>query len=599
MLTVPFSRTVFIKDRSTLPPIKGEKRPRNKTAALLKSHRVGLFNKNNATTRSMPASPSLGASKSSLPSAAALTSVPAPLDEKSKKLQALKTPLLHLLAVRPVSVKFLSQTLNCTTDECMQVLSKFGKEARLDPSKFDLTDRGFKELDVWAFKYPSQDDRQAAIDRAVSAYDRLRLSREEKIWQVLLPKEERGKGKILSKLQLHNGPIQKVSTPRINVQPTEDSNNGGYATGNDSETRRDRLAPSDAEPMARSASQDPIKKKRVSEKEAQSKRLLSKNPKKATPAVKAKESKPAKGKEVKKETLATEGKIKSAEFVHDSDEDVEMEDTITLDVQSVKPKATTNAGKVPPKKLAKTTTKSASNPVNPRTVEVDGRKEQTSVPGSKARGKPTPSPSSSGTKHGLSDANRGSTSMKRTYSHQRTTSSPIKPSPLGSSPPTNASDFDNEGPSLLASSSSSSPLMTQARNNSDTPTHKPGVARKIVKPVQNTSEHTLKRKANDLDSGIHDHDTSIANDHEPVAKRHQTSAVSPPTSDRSGSVSPPVAGQMIEQAQKFKAYWAKYEQLYHALSSFPDPPQEKVEQVLKMHNRLIVMKAELSDGIVS
>ena len=169
-----------------------------------------------------------------------------------------------------------------------------GKEFRLIPDKWTLNDKAFKELDVWNFDYPNQDDRQLAINCAISAFDRMRISTKERVWDMLLPKNERGKGKILSNLDLHKGPIKQSNTPRIQVQhPSNDPNAKDQLAGHESD-QKDRLAPNDAEPMARSQSQDQInKKKKLSEKEAQSKRLLKNGPKKVTTAPKVKEHHPA------------------------------------------------------------------------------------------------------------------------------------------------------------------------------------------------------------------------------------------------------------------------------------------------------------------
>ena len=499
----------------------------------------------------MPTSPSVGATRSPTSTEATkVSSSTAPLDERSMKVQALKVPLLHLLAIRPVSEKFLAKSLNCSSDECMQILQKYGRPARLDPSKWDLSDRGFKELDVWKFSYPSQEDRQAAIDRAISAYDRQHLSREEKLWQLLLPKQERGKGKILSRLDFRKGPIKKVATPLINIQPTDDlQTGGGYATGNDSSDRKDRLAPSDAEPMARSKSHDSINKKKVSEKEAQSKRLLSKNPKKPIQTSKPKESKPKESKpaakrEVKKDAFKPDAsRVKSAEFVHDSDEDVEMGDYPPVTIGEVQPASSVEPAKGHATNKSKPSPASKST-TNTETVEQPKKAEHSSN-GTKARNgaKVTSSSSldSSTPKTRQPDANQSTDSapMKKSYSHQRTTSSPIKPSPLGSSPPTNASDLDTGA--HHGSSSSSSPLISQSRkanamvNSND----KTGVTRKISKPAvqpATPSSNGLKRKANDLDSDIHKHGTagtgsqsSLTNGnfnkdhHSPPAKRQQIS----------------------------------------------------------------------------
>lgn len=154
---------------------------------------AGIPKRKVPVVRSVPASPAVAAARglATNPSPANITST------NSEKMEALKFPLLHLVAIRPMSLKFLANKVSCSQEDCKQILEKYGKPFRLDPDKWDLTDRAFKELSVWDFKYELDDDRQLAIDHAVSAFDRLRLSREDRAWQMLLPEEERGKGKIL------------------------------------------------------------------------------------------------------------------------------------------------------------------------------------------------------------------------------------------------------------------------------------------------------------------------------------------------------------------------------------------------------------------
>ena len=554
----------------------------------------------------MPTSPALGAARSPLVGAAAPTSAPIIHSQKTQKLQALRIPLIHLLAVRPVSEKFLAQKIACSQEECREVLEKVGKHARLDTSKWDLSDRSFKELDVWKFNYPCQDDRQLAIDKAVSAFDRMRLSREDKLWQMLLTKEERGKGKILSNLNLHQGPIQRSNTPKINVQTTDDAGNGGHTTGNDSDVKKEGLAPSDAEPMARSQSQDQVKKKKISEKEAQSRRLLSTKPRKPTPAPKpkikeTKETNPGLKKTVKKSGPST-STIKSTEFVHDSDEDEVMED-----VAPQLAKSTSKVDDKPNKPLPRPISSKSSVPERSKPVELKDIKIQkkTTAPTAKAPEKrlPPSSASSSGSKHRPSDSSLSSAPMSKTHSRQRTTSSPHKPSPLGSSPPTNASDFDNGSGSIQASSTSSTPLISQVRNRNATPSAGAGTARSSQGTPQNTSERSLKRKHDDVDSEIHKHEIPLTNGHANSntngytnsTKRPKASPMSPPTSESSNSsISPPARSEILEKAERFKTFYAKYEKMYQEVSSCPDAPQEKVQSVMKMHQRLVAMKDEFT-----
>ena len=579
-----------------------------------KNHRSGMF-KNNAA-RSISTSPSLGASRTPLQKSLASTSVPT--DAKSQKDEAMKTALLHLLAIRAVSKNFLAKSVKCTSEEFETLLHKYGRPSRLDSSKYDLSDRGYKELKIWEFPYQSESDRQGAIDRAVSAFDRMRISREEKLWQMLLPKEQRNKGIILSKLQLHNGPVQKVSTPLINVEQMDEGRKE-TTTGGSDEDRRSRLVPSDADSGARS---EPAKKKKISEKEAQSKRLLSKNPKKATQAAKAKESKVASKeskssakketmKETSKSTTPSAAKVKSPESVHHSDEDVEMDDTLTIIDPDVKPKTITDSkqrqssekSKEKPKEKPKDTPTTIPKS---KTTASSTLTKSTSAPSNKSANKSTVTTSSSSSSDQLStNGLHRPVPMQRNISHSRNTSSPIKPSPLGSSPPTNASDLDNDSHPRRVPSTNPSPLITSAPKDTGTPTSK-GVARKITRPVQGTpepnqtNERAKKRKAED---SYADSPTpvggAVTNGVQHPAKRHQTTAPSPSLSDSSGSPSSPMMIEMVKLAKSFKTYYAQYEKLHRELSASPNPSNDQVERLLKMHNRLETMKADITKGTMS
>ena len=469
------------------------------------------------------------------------------------KSQALRQPLVHLLAARPASQKLLVRHLNCKDEEIEEVLHKIGKPFRLDQSKWDLQDKAFKELDVWDFNYPNQEDRELAIGRAISAFDRMRLSTQEKLWDMLIPKEERGKGKILSHLNLHKGPIQPASTPKIHIQQTSNESKKEDPVDGNENDQKDRLAPN-AEPMSRSRSHGPIKKTKISEKEAQSKRLLSKGPKKVAPASKEKEIHPA----VKKGGPANAKKVaapKSSEFVNESDEEDGLDDATTLHTQSLPSKKAEKSSKTPkelvsaqpagktpsskgpkhavssqPAVSATTIKKNSSKPAVPsngtttpkpkpivkKTVNgKDGRDQESKIGNKnptipakvqdKTPNPPTPSSTSTSVpKHRLSDSSQGSTAMKKTLSRQRTTSSPHKPSPLGSSPPTNASDLDNPE----QSSTSSTPLISQMSKVNGT---QYGISPRVNGHARNASSHSLKRKACDLDSDIHNHGIPITN----------------------------------------------------------------------------------------
>ncbi|MCJ1380633.1 hypothetical protein MMC17_003741 [Xylographa soralifera] len=604
--------TIFVKDASKLPPAKSGKHPAVKAktgplAFLKKSQRPGIFDHRNATTRSMPASPSL----------TALTPPRPRPDEKALKAEAMKIALIHLLAVRPVSERFICNTLKCTAEEIKGILHTFGRESPIDKEKLMLSDKGYQILDVWKFPYQSQDDRQAAIDRAIKAFDRRRLSREENAWQLLLPQKDRGKGIILSLLNLHGHTTdQIVGTPRINVQDADDTKMGGDATGTDgagtdSDNRRGRLAPDNSQSIARSRSQDPIKKQRVSEKEAQSRRLLSKNPKKASQSVITKRNKATTNKEAKSASTTDATRVKSAEFVRDSDEDVDMEDTINVESIKVDSRHVTNDSKPGNLNTKKAT---ALHNVATKTERVDPKRplaqktlpQKILTPVSKANHEKKPAStnsSSSGSINRLSDTSQTSTDMRRTISHKRTTSSPIKPSPLGSSPPANASDFDNEKARSQGSSSSASPLVKIYREAQIVKTN--GVTRPVNKVSDIRLEHGdsdrgLKRKANDIDSDIHSHGgAKVSNGIEPPAKRQQTYPDSPPTSDSSSVASPGISSSIIPMAQEFKRFYQTYQTAHREIADMTEPPQDKVEKVMRMHKRLVEMKAEITKAVGS
>ena len=652
-MTIVCSRTVFVKDNTKLPPAKDRRKglaAQSSRLSFLKGHRAGLFDHRNATTKSMPTSPALGATTAQ---SKEITSIPGlglgsgVSEEETRIREALKTALIHLLAVRPVSEKFIKKTLACSKLDLNPLLAKYGRPTVLDPDKYDLSDNGFKELDVWTFKYNDPNDRASAIERAVKNYDRKRISREEKVWQMLLPKAERGKGKILSKLQLHGGIFQGLKGPRINVESTDENKKAAIeSTGTDSDDRQGRLAPGEANSTVRSRSQDPIKKKRVSEKEAQSKRLFSKNTKKAaqTAQFKAvKQNTRKEPKEPKKAVATTNPKVKSAEFVHDSDDDVDMVDVGTtksthqkLETEvSLKPVTSKNPAPRPTeKKPEPKKTESKKRPrkeeevdksevKKPRLTGPEAKKmeprpsekgelkkpresDTKQAPSSSMAGKklPAPTPSSNPSTHRQSDASSGSTAMTRTLSHKRTSSSPVKPSPLGSSPPTNASDLDldlDKLPLLASSSSNSnSPALNAGKDLAST--NVKTLSRATVPSPNGSSDRTLKRKANDLDSDIHRHSSHPS---DRPAKRHQPqpqppasqSQITPPVSDRSSSTSPTVSVDTLAMAQNFKLFYEKYAKMHHELAAAKEPDEEKVNQLVRMRERLKGIKKEIEKSV--
>lgn len=563
-----------------------------------------------AVTRSMPASPAITASGSAPKTITPPTSQPLANNPHGLKLQALRTPLIHLLAVRPVSEKFLASQIGCTQEECLEVLDKIAKSNFLDSTKWDLTDKGFKELDIWKFPYPTLEDRQFAVNRAVMAFDRMRLAREDNIWQMLLPHDERGQGKVISRLRLTTGATPYVAPPRINVQATGDANREANEPGEGND-RKDRFGPTDAEPMVRSKSHDAIKKTKGSEKEALTKRLLSKNPK-VSQVAKPKDAQPSTKKGTKKATANTNIIPKSAEFVHESDDE---KDTVDVDATPAKveevPISSSNGTNTSkplsngvPNVPAKAKTPLVKDSKMQKNTSVPAAATPTAAAAKKAVAKkpitknsaPARSPST-GTKKRISEASRPVT---KSLPRQQTTTSPFKPSPLGSSPPTNASDLETDGLAVPASSNSSTPLISQSRKvNGSTPVPLADKMRPAPKSTVDGSA-MLKRKANDIDSGIHDHVVPAANGPSNISPKRQKTSMSPPTSNpsttssRSDSDSPSSNDDRMVMARNFKTDYAVYERLYNEVYAWKDAPVEKVKEVLQMHQRLRGMKNEIA-----
>lgn len=184
-------------------------------------------------------SPALSAAS---PKPNAPTSAPGP-SSLSIVQKAIRVPLLHLLAVKPAKLQDIVRKIRAPKNDILVVLGKIGKELG---GEWKLSDKSFKELDVFKFPYPSDEIRKHAIDNATRALDRQRLDPKDKIWQKLLPEEERGKGKVVSKLSLGAAAaVQKAATPT--VKPTQRL-----------KSLTKKVEPKKTEPRKRKAEEDPF-----------------------------------------------------------------------------------------------------------------------------------------------------------------------------------------------------------------------------------------------------------------------------------------------------------------------------------------------------
>ncbi|KAJ9487220.1 hypothetical protein VN97_g6110 [Penicillium thymicola] len=530
-----------------------------------------------AANRSLTASPTLGAPKS--PSLAMTpTSAPTMENKDRARLEALKVPFIHLLAVRAVSAKFLARQTRTTVEDCIALGEKFGVVNRINPEKYNLKDKVYKDLDLFGFNY-TEEDRKEAIENSISAFDRMRISRSDKLWQTLLPKAERGKGKCLSRLNLRTGPPQKPAAPlgKVNAEDSGKDNDTDRAKESTPATKTTSTA-------QKARDKDPIKRPT--------------KPKSTNSTLTGRVTKKTGG----KAPVKVDSKIKSAEFVHSSDED---DDTDMLDI----PPAAATPAPAPapaPKQQSKEHKRTPSNskppapkikaPAKPRTTETTS---VSSAPAPKAKpevSKPKLEPSKPATKV---------TASKRPPS--RPSTSPQKPSPLGSSPPANVSDATSSNRSRADSqnqssgSSSSSPLISQLAKPSKVGRAAPAVAKPakatpqtngIMKPTPATT-NSLKRKAESDQLSVPQAGRPTGN---LEAKRRR--AVSSSSGGSTGSASPPMSYDILRQqlrvkSQKFKNFYAKYRNLHDSLAALPNPPQVDLDKLQKQHVHLQRMKKEI------
>ncbi|RAO65847.1 uncharacterized protein BHQ10_001859 [Talaromyces amestolkiae] len=533
--------------------------------------------------RSISGSPSLGAIRSpaSLPTLTP-TSVPSSQNKRKARQDALKTPFIHLLAVRPVSVKYLAQTTRSSQEDCLELARKYGVENRIDPSKFNLKDKSYKELDIWSFPYPSESDRASAIENAISAFDRQRVSTSDKLWQMLNSKEERAKGICKSRLKLQTAP-----PPPIKVHAAEETSKEGDLTGNETDRTNGRLTPN---AMAGDTSSKPAAKKPPTTKAKNSTltgRITKKTEKKAPPP------KPT-------------GKFKSAEFVHDSDEDTDIPDAppIPSPPPAAKKPAATTESKKPPEAKKSTENKKLpaklvdSKPAKPASKPTSAAQSPTVKPQITLK----PQPRTIKTIPATNGNGTGSKTLPGSRATKPT--SPVKPSPLASSPPTNASDIDNSSQnSGQTSSSSSSPLIAQVAKQNKTKTAapttviKPKVPAKpngTVKPVIEQT-NPLKRKAlpDPMPTG------RLNRNGEDIKRRRPIESMSP-SGTSSGSASPPHnrdyhRQQLRQKSMDFKKLYSRYRDLHNSLVNQMDPTPSDLSRLKQMHARVQRMKKEIWD----
>ncbi|KAF9691907.1 hypothetical protein EKO04_010093 [Ascochyta lentis] len=478
-------------------------------------------------------------------------------------LAALRVPIIHLLAREPATEASLAKTCRTSTASVRELLPKIAKRSTQDTDKWQLTDKSFREINPYNFPYSTSEEREQAIEGAIKSFDRLRLTKEDKLWQILLPREERGQGKCLS---------------RSKVKPLE-------------------AKPKASTPLHKMS--DFTKKK---------------------PVVKKTDDKTAEKKAdgEKKTKTVKEGGSKLSKAVKDR---IVLQDKPA--VKEVKEHVTKAATPTP----APAGSKAVSRPVPSSEASKSRTNKVPATEGNSFSSTPRTKPKMAVSRD--SYQNRQHRPVKPVYNTK-----PKNPSPLSASPPVNASDFEDSHPVHKALAAAASP----------------------VKSSYGNSDRSLKRKANDVDSDIHNHNLAVKKpnadratpNHTPshtngrlngstpssnasikrksddsstsntpttapkvrkvtsintgLASRYNRNNSHPSPGDSSSSTTSPTIPslsfrQTVELSQKFQKYYTKYEELYWKLTEATSPPTEaQRNDLLNMHKKLEEMKREIKAG---
>lgn len=483
-------------------------------------------------------------------------------------LAALRVPVIHLLAREPSTETALAAACRTSVASMRDLLPKVAKKTSPEADKWQLTDKSFREVNPWKFPYQSSEDRQQAIDGAIRSFDRQRLAKDDKLWQMLLPREERGQGICLSR--------STVKAPEAKAKP--------------------------GTPMHMPKISDLTKKKPAPRKAADKTADKEKKPK----VVKDAEPKPKSA--IKEKYLARE------------------KATVKVNVNETKE--------------AKDESTKPPTPSNPQTAAPSHHNASSTGGASKIRTKKLPATEGNTTrlkpKMSARDVHREP--PKRQFkSTVPTSTKPKNPSPLSASPPVNASDFEDSHPVHKALAAAPSPAKNASGN----------------------SDRSLKRKANDTDSDIHNHSLAVKKphmdrptpNHTPshtngrlngstpsstssrkrktdessssntpntapkvrkvtnidtglASRYHHNNPRASPGASSSSTTSPSMPSlsfrQTVELSRRFQTYYKKYEELYWKLADATTPPTDSQRNgLLDMHKKLEEMKREIKAGAVT
>ncbi|RPA83717.1 hypothetical protein BJ508DRAFT_304591 [Ascobolus immersus RN42] len=462
---------------------------------------------------------------------------------------ALRKVLMHLLALGPENEKVLAGKVRAPVEKCLDILIRIGNRAG-GGHKWEMVEDLYKELDFYAFPYADDKARKLAISNAKAAFHRIRLKDDAKEWEMLYPPEERGK------VRASNIGSNSSKSPLSTIGSTDGSMSLSV--------EHSPLPPKDygSEAMTRSISQPgPVvkKKDKIDKLISTMKSGKPKPPPKTTekkgrppkdPSAPTTTKRPTKW----KEAPVASSKIKSAEFISDSDAEI--------DLDPPQPAAALKR----PAKLPTTSSAKADSDIEMKNAPSRGSMTAQRTPNgvaSRVAGKGPAKASVQPVASKVTKPTSGAGMKRKTTPSAApapsrlspTANSPSKPSPLGTSHPVTASDMDSS-----PSSSSSSPMIFNS-------TARPGsvaydAQSRYIQPIAGRKRKT----AMDEDGSSSSHSS----------KRSRIE----------------VDEDILRLAKKFKALYAKYYQELQEVSVMRDSSvkDKRAAEVTRMAHQLTEWK---------
>jgi len=222
--------------------------------------------------------------------------------------------ILHFLAAKPSTEQQISAHTHIPLGKCRERLAKVADEDATT-HEWALRHKSFRELDLYGFRYRLDSEREAAKENAIRAYDRLRLPKEDKLWDLLLPPQDRGKGIVVSKLQKALAASQAIKEKEKARSPIP--NNDGQNDSKLSETKGTPKLGALSTPRSGGIS---IEKRMKEARKAKVAEEAKKKRQEKEAAASDRETK-ARPKPVAQAKKPLPSKIKSVEVVHESDDD--------------------------------------------------------------------------------------------------------------------------------------------------------------------------------------------------------------------------------------------------------------------------------------